>query len=274
MSWSRRPNPSQRLTRMENKWLNEAVAAIRRRELDRARRLLEAYVDRHPTDERGWLWVSRTAEHPLEKKHFLLRALALNPTNRLVLNEWATFASKETAYPLSTRWRRLERLITTLILGVAAVLGIAMASVMAPKLLGYQTVILLSGSMEPAFSVGDVVIAESVPSDTLHLGDVIVFAMTPDAELPTVHRIVNIREQEGKRYYTTRGDANLTDDTVETSLPSKGWRVTKRIPFMGYVMLYAAKPAGMSLLIGIPLIGLLSLQIVEWLKRRQRIQGI
>ena len=73
-----------------------------------------------------------------------------------------------------------------------------------------QTV--LSGSMRPTVSPGDLAITQGVPKGSLRVGDVIVFT-PPDGTQPVLHRIAS---REGD-VLTTKGDANSVADP---------WRIT------------------------------------------------
>jgi signal peptidase len=73
-----------------------------------------------------------------------------------------------------------------------------------------QPTTVISGSMRPALDVGDVVIIAKVSADTIKPGDIIQFR-EPEG-VTTVHRVVEIREIEGKRVFITQGDANSEPD--------------------------------------------------------------
>jgi signal peptidase I len=110
---------------------------------------------------------------------------------------------------------------------------------------------VLSGSMRPTFSPGDLVITESVPLSSLAPGDVIAF-YAPGSNVETLHRIVTISTSGSSRMATTKGDANsvadpwtgsLSDPTVPrlvAVLPGLGWIAQIRL------LIYGA--AGLALL--------------------------
>jgi signal peptidase len=95
-----------------------------------------------------------------------------------------------------------------------------------------QPTMVISGSMRPNLDVGDVVIIAKVSADIIKPGDIIQFG---EAEgVTTVHRVVEVREIEGKRVFITQGDANrapdpdpvLTDNVVGKmilNIPKVGW---------------------------------------------------
>ncbi|MGB9792263.1 MAG: signal peptidase I [Thermacetogeniaceae bacterium] len=71
--------------------------------------------------------------------------------------------------------------------------------------------VIYSGSMRPAFEVGDIVIVAKRNPKLLRVGDVISYR-SKGSPVPTVHRIVAIRNESGREVFITRGDANTRDD--------------------------------------------------------------
>ena len=82
-----------------------------------------------------------------------------------------------------------------------------------PSLFGYTPMIVLSPSMDPLFTEGDMIIVETIDPDAVAKGDVITFfdpASTSDSVL--THRVIDIYEKDGKRYAVTAGDFNANND--------------------------------------------------------------
>jgi signal peptidase len=73
-------------------------------------------------------------------------------------------------------------------------------------------VVVLSGSMEPAFQRGDILFLNNAVHD-VHVGDVVVFKIK-DRDIPIVHRIlkVHLDQDTGKVELLTKGDNNRVDD--------------------------------------------------------------
>ena len=79
--------------------------------------------------------------------------------------------------------------------------------------------VVVSGSMEPEFYRGDIVVVEKAnflglqefdPSNT-QIGDIVVYDAAWFNE-PVIHRVINISEIDGQRYYTIQGDNNAQPD--------------------------------------------------------------
>ncbi|KAG5485773.1 hypothetical protein LSCM1_07185 [Leishmania martiniquensis] len=74
-------------------------------------------------------------------------------------------------------------------------------------------VVVLSGSMEPGYQRGDVLLLHHLPAHPVTVGDVIVYSL-PEHEIPIVHRVLRIHEraEDHKKLYLTKGDNNVNDD--------------------------------------------------------------
>jgi signal peptidase len=126
------------------------------------------------------------------------------------------------------RSRRPSRLLTA-VLVVAGVAGLAVGITVRVAGLHVQTV--LSNSMQPAASAGDVAITQAVPIDSLRVGDAITF-VPPDQTEPVLHRITSLRDG----VITTRGDANPVDDRWQVTLTgTTGYRLVAVVPFLGWL---------------------------------------
>jgi len=104
--------------------------------------------------------------------------------------------------------------------------------------------------MEPAIKAGALVIIK--PSLNYRVGDVIMFGKDTKTQLPTTHRIVADEVRSGVFYYTTKGDANEDSDPQVVAQDEVTGKVIISIPYLGFVLDFAKKPLGFSLLIGVP----------------------
>ena len=120
--------------------------------------------------------------------------------------------------------------------------------------------VVLSGSMEPAMSPGDVVIVDA--SGPVEAGDVITYRTGADT-VPTTHRVVGV--QDGG--YETKGDANGNADTGLVGPEAVIGRVVLTIPLVGHVILWANTPVGYVTLVVAPLVLLGASELFAWAKR-------
>ena len=78
--------------------------------------------------------------------------------------------------------------------------------------LGFKAFIVLTGSMEPEISAGDVVIINNVNQQNVRIGDIITYSVGGTNQTVT-HRVIEITQKNGKTYYKTKGDNNNSTDS-------------------------------------------------------------
>ncbi len=135
------------------------------------------------------------------------------------------------------------------ILLLLAIAGLFLASLM-PIPGNVKIKIVKSGSMEPAIRTGSIVVIK--PSPVYTIGEIITFGEDTRLAIPTTHRIVAIRQADGVTYFSTKGDANEEADPKETKSSDVIGRVLISVPYAGFVLDFAKKPVGFSLLIALP----------------------
>jgi len=99
------------------------------------------------------------------------------------------------------------RAVFTVVLITAALVFLFLA--VGPRFLNYQTSTMLTGSMSPGISPGDVVVSVKTPVSELKVGDVITYSIPIDDHRIETHRVASIkRDDAGTTSVTTKGDAN------------------------------------------------------------------
>ena len=152
-------------------------------------------------------------------------------------------------------WRRIANIVG-LVLLVAIVVPFVVFAV--PQVVGAdQSYVVLSGSMEPAMSPGDVIIVNSVPASAIDRNDVITFG-GQGGDTPTTHRVIEVVEQDGTTAFRTQGDANedpdgslVTPDELQGKVLSPGGYLLV-IPFIGYLINFAGTQSGVVLFVALP----------------------
>ncbi|CAG0928959.1 Signal peptidase I W [Thermoflexales bacterium] len=249
-------------------WLTAGLTAAEQNDFLTARDLLRAYVAHRPDDARGWQALSNVAEGPEEKVDCLQHLLNLQ---QAVLPEAAP--AQPAAPP---KHRLLRRTVTWSVAGLIVIVMALLVAAVLPMFMGKRTLVVLSGSMQPAIPTGAAVIAQPVPANDLQVGDMIAYSPSPNTTIPVVHRIISVSERDGQRYFITRGDANQAADVNEVSLPPTAWQVWYHVPFAGYAIAFASSPIGTVSLIIIPavLLGLLKLAEMRKNQRLMRPQPV
>jgi len=81
-----------------------------------------------------------------------------------------------------------------------------------PSVFGIRPAIVLSGSMEPTFYPGDVILLKKTKEpEELEVGDVVCYLYSGKA---TTHRITERFEADGKTRYVMKGDFNNVEDRL------------------------------------------------------------
>ena len=113
-------------------------------------------------------------------------------------------------------------IITYVLIAIYAVVCI-------PMVLGYNPIVVLSGSMEPTYKTGSVIYYKKTSLEDLKENDVITF-VSRKGELVS-HRIVGIDNDQ----FETKGDANEVKDVSKVSYENIKGKVARfSIPYVGY----------------------------------------
>ena len=137
-------------------------------------------------------------------------------------------------------------LVITMILSVAVLLAASLLPIPG----NYQIKVVLSGSMEPAIHTGSVVVIK--PIDNYKIDDIITFGKDTKKDIPTTHRIVEMRVLSGEMLYKTKGDANNAADSQEVKESEVVGKMLFSVPYAGYLIDFARQPTGFILLVIIP----------------------
>ncbi|HIU76967.1 MAG TPA: signal peptidase I, partial [Candidatus Pelethocola excrementipullorum] len=116
-----------------------------------------------------------------------------------------------------------------------------------PTALGYKSMAVISGSMEPDIPVGAVVIVKEVMPKTLKTGDVITYQISEGTMV--THRINRI--DKDKEEIVTKGDANDVADANPVTYDRVVGKMAACIPLLGYISIYIKTPLGIAVVCGI-----------------------
>lgn len=125
-----------------------------------------------------------------------------------------------------------------------------------PMPFGWGLSVVLSGSMEPALHVNDLVIVRQ--QDSYAVGDIIVFQ---EGRRLVIHRVISVNGEQ----LTTQGDANQVSDAPIMLSAVKG-KSAAVIPYIGGILRFLKTPFGCILM----LIGAVILFEVPYYRRRRK----
>lgn len=120
---------------------------------------------------------------------------------------------------------------------LTVVVGVLVATVLLPRAVGGQALVVLSGSMTPEIPVGSVVVVRPVDPMMLEPGDVVTYIRPDPAsgerQLVT-HRILKVRDTDPQSF-VLKGDANSGRDSEPVSAPNIQGEVWYHVPHVGTV---------------------------------------
>ena len=138
---------------------------------------------------------------------------------------------------------------------------------MGSRLMGMQVFNVISGSMEPTYSVGDLLYVKTVDPDSVRVGDPITFVLNEDLVVAT-HRVVAIDSEN--RQFTTKGDANETEDAAPVHFNNLVGVPVFAVPLLGYVSAYIQSPPGMYVAMGVVIVLLLVVFLPDLMKKEEK----
>ena len=79
------------------------------------------------------------------------------------------------------------------------------------SILGFRQYVVATGSMEPEYNIGDLIVIRETTKEKIKIGDVINYISETGIDTIT-HRVVDIIQKDGQTYYKTKGDNNNSVD--------------------------------------------------------------
>lgn len=136
-----------------------------------------------------------------------------------------------------------------------------------PTLGGYCPLIVLTGSMEPEISSGDMIICHTIEPSEVKTGDVISFFDPEGNGLSVVtHRVVEVVQENGSLSFRTKGDANNVEDKTPVPAENLVGIYQTRIRGAGNLAMFMQSTPGFVVCVGLPL---LCMVIYDLLRRRR-----
>lgn len=130
-------------------------------------------------------------------------------------------------------WQYLWTGISASIL--ALVLGLGVLVIGLPAAVGGMPLTVLSGSMEPVYTPGDLVVVRPIPADEIRVGEILTYQLNSGEPDLVTHRVLSrSMTSTGETTFLTQGDANDAPDenpvrevqvvgTVWYTIPKLGW---------------------------------------------------
>lgn len=135
------------------------------------------------------------------------------------------------------------------------------------RLIGYRVFNVISGSMEPEYSVGDLLYVKAVDPNSIQVGDDITFILNEDLVVAT-HRVVRV-DAENQHFYT-KGLANETEDSSPVHFNNVIGVPQFSIPLLGYVSDFIQNPPGMYITLGVSIVLILLVFLPDMIGKKKR----
>ncbi|MDO8361372.1 MAG: signal peptidase I [Actinomycetota bacterium] len=165
--------------------------------------------------------------------------------------------------------RRKMRVVSAALQGVVVVIALGAAAVLLlPRLLGWQVVTVMTGSMAPAYEVDAVLAIDHVDPANVRVGDVIAFEVESDRPMVT-HRVVAIGSDALGLSFVTKGDANQEADIDPVPASAVRGRVVFGVPYLGMFVRVVREPVGFAVFLVLPCLLLIG-QEIRTIRRDRR----
>lgn len=132
------------------------------------------------------------------------------------------------------------------------------------SIFGYRIFTVATGSMIPDYEINDVLAIKEVNSDELEVGDDITYLgkkLDVNGKIVT-HRIINIKIEDGKKEFITKGVNSSAEDPAITDDQIYG-KVIGKIPVITTINHIIKNQYGFFFLIFLPLVTVIFLEIAD-----------
>lgn len=123
-----------------------------------------------------------------------------------------------------------------LLVALVAAFGALALILVAPKVVGGQSLSVLSGSMAPAVNTGDMVVIVPQAAEDIKIGQIVAFNDPNGSGDLYQHRVQYVGESGNTIQVVTKGDANVSGEKWQTRPGSDVGRVALVVPKLGFAI--------------------------------------
>ncbi len=162
--------------------------------------------------------------------------------------------------------KKVWNIFTTVVVVIIVLIAVLL---MGSRLIGFRVFNVISGSMEPTYSVGDLLYVKTMKAEDIKVGDPITFVLNENLVVAT-HRVIEIDAE--KQHFITKGDAN---DTIDAPVHFKNLigKPMFAIPLLGYFSDWIQHPPGMYIGIGVGVLLIILLFLPDFIKKEKTADG-
>lgn len=145
-----------------------------------------------------------------------------------------------------------------LAVGLALCVSIAVLVTLALVLAGVRPLVVRSGSMEPTYDVGDVVLVASEQAGDVEVGQVVTRYDAPEAFDSLTHRVQDVSRSGDAVQVTTRGDANQTSERWTVPADQQVGVVVASVPAVGLPLTAVRSSTSWAVLVGVAVLAVIA----------------
>lgn len=133
-----------------------------------------------------------------------------------------------------------------------------------PSVGGFVPMIVLTDSMYPQIHSGDLIVGKTIKAEDVKVEDVIIF-FDPQSKDDAVvtHRVMEVKNENGKISFVTKGDANNANDDMAVPAKNLVGIYDWRIPGAGNIAMFMQTTQGLILCVICPLILLVGYDLLR-----------
>src|SRR5690554_3045189 len=118
---------------------------------------------------------------------------------------------------------------------LAIVLLLGVAVIVVPAVTGSTPMTVLTGSMDPTYPPGTLIIVKPIDTADIRIGDPITYQIESGKEAVVTHRVISVTSSsDGSTSFTTQGDANNAPDAAPVIAEQNRGEVWYSLPWIGY----------------------------------------
>lgn len=118
------------------------------------------------------------------------------------------------------------------------------------SILGFRQYVVATGSMEPEYNIGDLIVIRETTKEEIKIGDVINYISETGIDTIT-HRVVDIIQKDGQTYYKTKGDNNNSEDSELVKYSQVKGKLVFKISKLGTVITKMFTGTGITILFAV-----------------------
>ena len=160
--------------------------------------------------------------------------------------------------------KKVWNIVSSILVGMVVLLAVFL---MGSRLVGYQVFNVISGSMEPEYSVGDLIYVKKVNTKDIKVGMPITFVLNEDLVVAT-HRVIEV-DVENQHFYT-KGDANEIADNDPVHFNNVIGVPQFSIPLLGYVSDFIQNPPGTYITVGVGAVLILLVFLPDFVGKKKQ----